>query len=85
MAFDRPGNLLHTANLGSSTIEEFNSSGVGTVFASSGPDNPVSLAFQPVPEPSAWALVAGGLIAVPTVRPPTRLSATKPGVAATKF
>ena len=44
------------------TIEEFNSSGgVGTVFASTELDMPVGLAFQPVPEPATWSLLAMGI------------------------
>jgi sugar lactone lactonase YvrE len=71
LAFDSAGNL-YVANSGNNTIEEFNSSGTDLgVFASSassGLSMPVDLAFQPVPEPSTWALLAGGLIALLPVR-----------------
>jgi DNA-binding beta-propeller fold protein YncE len=47
LAFDSSGNLF-VANFGNSTIEEFNSSGHGTVFASSGLSNPYGIAFDPI-------------------------------------
>lgn len=59
LAFDSNGNL-YASNSGSGTIEEFNANGVGTVFAS-GLDTPAGLAFQPVPEPATWALLALGM------------------------
>jgi DNA-binding beta-propeller fold protein YncE len=37
---------LYVANLGGDTIEKFNSSGVGTVFASSGDNGSMGLAFD---------------------------------------
>ena len=50
---------LFVANGDSDSIEKFNSSGVGTVFANTGLAVPNGLAFEPapVPEPSAWALL----------------------------
>lgn len=44
LAFDRSGNL-YAANYGKNTIEVFDPSGVGTVFASSGLNQPIGLAF----------------------------------------
>ena len=68
LAFDSAGNL-YVANWHGNTIEKFNSSGVGTVFASSGLlDGPGFLAFQPIPEPSTWALLACSLTALFPVR-----------------
>ena len=67
-----PGNgcadNLFVDNSGNNTIEEFNSSGVGTVFASFSSEGVGFLAFQPVPEPSTWALLAGGLMALVPLR-----------------
>jgi len=62
MAFDSAGNL-YVAYDGNNTIEKYSSSGVGTVFAA-GPGEPDGLAFQPVPEPSTWAMVAMSLGAI---------------------
>ncbi len=46
LAFDSKGNL-YAANFGDSTIEKFNSSGVGTLFASgAGLVGPAGLAFD---------------------------------------
>jgi DNA-binding beta-propeller fold protein YncE len=72
LAFDNSGNLYVASYTGNS-IEEFKSSGGvlssnGTVFASSGLDGPYGLAFQSIPEPSTWVLLAGGLIALLSVR-----------------
>ena len=63
LAFDSANNL-YVANDGNNDIEEFNSSGVGSLFPSSGLlDNPTGLAFEEtIPEPSTWALVAVALI-----------------------
>ena len=60
LAFDNSGNL-YVANFGNNTIEEFNSSGVGTVFAMNGLNKPIAIAMNPVPEPSAWALLVMGI------------------------
>ena len=45
LAFDNSGNL-YAANDGNNTIEEFNSSGTGSVFATSGLNAPTGLAFD---------------------------------------
>jgi hypothetical protein len=47
----------------SGNIYEFTPSGVQTAFAS-GLNHPFGLAFQPVPEPSALALLAVGVTAL---------------------
>ncbi len=72
LAFDSAGNL-YSANyaypgVGGSAIEKFTSSGVGTIFAYSGLNNPWGLAFQSIPEPATWVLLAGGLIAMYSVK-----------------
>ncbi len=59
---DKAGNL-YVANQGNNTIEKFNTNGVGTTFAS-GLETPVGLAFENIPEPSTWAMVALGMGAV---------------------
>jgi sugar lactone lactonase YvrE len=64
MAFDSGGNLF-VANNGNNTVEEFSNpvglgNGIGTVFASSGLDEPTGIATQ-VPEPATWAMVAMGI------------------------
>jgi DNA-binding beta-propeller fold protein YncE len=45
LAFDKSGNL-YVGNPGNNTVGEFNPSGVGTVFASSGLNNPQGMAFD---------------------------------------
>jgi sugar lactone lactonase YvrE len=59
LAFDGNGDLFATTS--HDTIMKFSPSGIGTIFASSGMAVPNGLAFQPVPEPPASALVAAGL------------------------
>jgi glucose/arabinose dehydrogenase len=54
LAFDSSGNL-YVANSFDGTVEEFNSNGTGTVFAS-GMGRPSGIAIQ-VPEPSTWAML----------------------------
>lgn len=66
LAFDRAGNL-YVGNFNGGTIDEFDSSGVETLFAN-GVFSPAALAFQLVPEPSAWALLAVDLIALLPLR-----------------
>ena len=59
LAFDGSGNL-YVANQGNNTIEKFNSSGIGTIFAS-GVSTPTSIAVQ-IPEPATlFLLTLGGL------------------------
>ncbi|MGA9777252.1 MAG: PEP-CTERM sorting domain-containing protein [Limisphaerales bacterium] len=65
LACDSADNLYTVVG---NTIEEFNSSGVGMNFASLEPTYHPALAFQPVPEPSTWALLAGGLVALVSVK-----------------
>jgi DNA-binding beta-propeller fold protein YncE len=62
LAFNKSGNLF-VANYDNNTIEEFNTNGVGRVFASTGLNGPLCIAIQ-VPEPSTWTLLAVGLIAL---------------------
>lgn len=57
MACDKNGDVF--ASYGGN-IMEYNTNGVGRVFAS-GLDSPRALAFQPVPEPSTWAMLAMGI------------------------
>jgi hypothetical protein len=45
LAFGSSGNLYATF-FGSRTIEEFDTNGVGTVFANTGLDNPMGIAVQ---------------------------------------
>ena len=45
------GDNLYVANYNDSTIEKFDSSGVGTVFASSGLNVPIFLAFDSAGNP----------------------------------
>lgn len=66
LAFDNQGDL-YVANGFNDTIEEFNSSGVGTVFANTGLSYPEGIAFQPAPEPSSWLLLTAGLIFISPV------------------
>jgi DNA-binding beta-propeller fold protein YncE len=63
LAFDSAGNLF-VVNSANNTIEEFDSSGAGTVFANLNAEgfSTLGLAFQPVPEPSTWALLALGAV-----------------------
>lgn len=64
LAFDSAG-FLYTADFAGG-IGRINTAGVYAVFASwmtnPGLREPFALAFQPVPEPSTWALVALGLL-----------------------
>ena len=60
LAFDTSGNL-YAANFGNSTISKFDSSGNFLTSWSTG-STPRFLAFQPVPEPSTYAL--GGICAL---------------------
>jgi len=60
LAFDSAG-YLYVANESNNNIERFDASGVGTLFASSGMNEPNFIAFQPIPEPRAWVLLAWGL------------------------
>jgi hypothetical protein len=66
LAFDGEGNL-YVANSGDGTIRKFDSSGVGTVFAS-GLSSPRGLANQRVPEPTTGALLVAGLVALFSVK-----------------
>jgi hypothetical protein len=67
LAFDSTGSLYVSAY---QSVEEVGSSGVVTHFATvtSGASEVYGLVFQPVPEPSTWALLAVGLIALLSVR-----------------
>ena len=66
--------ILYVANYSNATIEKFTTSGSASLFASSGLSNPEFLAFTndagvplplanqaAVPEPSTWAMLAGGV------------------------
>ncbi len=66
LAFDSGGNL-YVANSGNGTIDEFNTNGVETVFAS-GLSSPQFIAIQ-VPEPATWALLVLGVAALLGNRP----------------
>jgi DNA-binding beta-propeller fold protein YncE len=68
LAFDSVGNL-YAALFYPNLIEKFDSSGAGTVFTTSGLNEPIYLAFQPVPEPSTWALLACGLGTLLSMKP----------------
>jgi hypothetical protein len=60
LAFDLSGNLFAATSAG--LILEFTSAGVSSTFANDSQSLPNSLAFAPVPEPSAAILLAiGGL------------------------
>ena len=62
IAFDSGGNL-YLVNSGENEILKYNSSGVGSVFASSGLDFPVYIAVQAVPEPNSFMISIGlGLV-----------------------
>ncbi len=61
LAFDSSGNL-YVANYLGGTIEEFDTNGIGTVFAS-GLTSPRFIAVQ-VPEPATWILVMLGAVAL---------------------
>jgi hypothetical protein len=61
LAFNNVGDLFE-ADSGSGDIYKFAPDGTRTTFAS-GPNDPVALAFQPVPEPSAFGLLAAGIVA----------------------
>jgi DNA-binding beta-propeller fold protein YncE len=54
MAFDSRGNL-YVANSANNLILEFNSSGLGSVFASTGLNGPSYIAI--IPEPSVWEIL----------------------------
>jgi hypothetical protein len=62
LAFDRAGDLFE-ADLKSGHIYEFTPGGTRSTFAS-GLSQPAFLAFQPVPEPSTWAMLGIGAIAL---------------------
>jgi len=55
IAFGSGGNL-YVAN-SDNNIEEYNTDGIGSVFATSGLDDPTFIATQ-IPEPSTWSLLA---------------------------
>jgi glucose/arabinose dehydrogenase len=61
LAFDSTGSL-YVANSGNSTIETITAPLTASLFtdSSQGLSTPYGLAFQPVPEPATWALLAGG-------------------------
>jgi sugar lactone lactonase YvrE len=66
IAFDSSGNL-YVAN-SDNIIEEYDTGGVGSVFANSGLDGPAFIATQ-IPEPSTSALLAvGALLLWPVLR-----------------
>jgi sugar lactone lactonase YvrE len=59
LAFDSAGNLF-VAEAGAGRVDEIGPSGIVSVFAS-GLSGPWALAFEPVPEPSTWALLGLGV------------------------
>src|SRR5208282_3233048 len=66
LVFNSGGNLLYAAwPIGK--IIEFTPNGTQSIFAS-GLNNPVALAFQPVPEPSALGLLAAGMFGITLLR-----------------
>ena len=60
MAFDASGNLF-VAEANSNSIDKITSGGSVSTFAT-GLNAPLGLAFgaAPIPEPSTWAMLAGG-------------------------
>jgi len=60
LAFNSAGNLF-VADYGSGNIYEFTTNGGQSTFAS-GLDGAFGLAFQPVPEPSTWSMLAMGAV-----------------------
>ena len=79
LAFNSTGDLFE-GEYSSGNINEFTPGGAQSTFASGLPDyGPIGLAFQPVPEPSALALLAVGVTALlvrrrkswPQVQPPS--------------
>jgi DNA-binding beta-propeller fold protein YncE len=67
LAFDNAGNLFEANCSDAQNIYEFTSNGGSSTFASRF-EEPTFLAFQgitlPVPEPSTWALVGAGVLAL---------------------
>ena len=67
LAFNSAGDLFES-DLGSGHIYEFTPDGTQSTFASGLNSSPFGLAFEPVPEPSAWALAGLGLAVLPGLR-----------------
>ncbi|MGO9243293.1 MAG: NHL repeat-containing protein [Verrucomicrobiia bacterium] len=65
LAFNSAGDLFVADGLydGNGYVAEISPEGVQSTFVS-GLGNPVGLAFQPVPEPTAWSMVAIGMLAL---------------------
>jgi hypothetical protein len=57
------GDTIYVSNYDNSTIEKFDSSGNGTLFASTGLNSPTFIAIQ-IPVPATCLLVLGGIILV---------------------
>ncbi len=58
LVFDSSGNL-YVGNAGDATISKFTSSGIGSLFASTGGLQAYALAVAPIPEPATCALLLG--------------------------
>lgn len=61
LAFNSEGDLFE-ADADSGNIYEFTPGGVQSTFASVVEGNPSEFAFQPVPEPSVWAILGIGIL-----------------------
>jgi hypothetical protein len=76
LAFDRAGNLYAADSKGTvnspfpmaAIIAEIDSSGANAGIFYSSPVPPTGMAFETIPEPSTWALLAVGLIALFSVK-----------------